>query len=571
MYHEFFGLNEPAFSIAVNPRYLYMSDQHREALAHLVYGIQNGGFVMLTGEVGTGKTTILRCLLEQLPENTDIAFILNPMASVLELLTTICEELGASYIDDDAGVKELTDALHAFLMVNHQKGRRTVLLIDEAQLLKVPVLEQIRLLTNLETTTEKLLQIMLIGQPELKTLLARPALRQLSQRITARFHLEPLSLAETHAYISHRLSVAGMAEYKNPFTSAMIKRIHKFSGGVPRLINILCERLLLGSYAKHKQQIDNDTFDVAVREVAGTNSQHERALEKAATRSGYHGLFILVLIIIMGLVWRFVPDEAAQITEPHTAPVITEASALNTSAQSLNPASAPSHKITVSSAPTLDMFAFSQRELAAAQLDLLDYLDIKDVKPDAPCSSLTAKGFSCEKAKVNSWDELKDVNRPALMTLVTPDKKWAYVLLIGLSDNYAMLLHNGEKKLVPWSQLAQDWNGDLLYVWSRPAEFKETIRLGDQGPMVTWLAEQFAQLDKQPAALTRHFFTDKLKKRVEFFQASQKILPTGEVGAQTLRRLNEVLGLDRLLIEIDASQLPRSSVEAAASSSGVGR
>ena len=169
MYHTFFGLTEPAFSIAVNPRYLYMSQQHKEALAHLLYGVAGGGFVMLTGEVGTGKTTIIRCLLEQMPENTDIAIVMNPMSNVPELLTTICDELDAAYVKDEPSVKDLTDALHTFLLRNHTRGRNTVLLIDEAQLLSIEALEQVRLLTNLETTTQKLLHIILVGQPELNT------------------------------------------------------------------------------------------------------------------------------------------------------------------------------------------------------------------------------------------------------------------------------------------------------------------------------------------------------------------------------------------------------------------
>src|SRR5690606_1979704 len=257
MYHDFFGLKEQAFSIAVNPRYLYMSDQHREALAHLLYGIQIGGFVLLTGEVGTGKTTIIRSLLEQLPEQTDIAMVFNPMANVPEMLGMILDELRVQYEKSQTSVKYLTDVLHHFLLDNHARGRNTVLLIDEAQLLSADALEQIRLLTNLETNTQKLLQIILVGQPELNTLLSRPRLRQLAQRITARFHLSPLNLAETRAYIAHRLQVAGLNGEKNPFTPGIVKKIHRFSGGIPRRINILCERILIGLYGHNQHQVDN--------------------------------------------------------------------------------------------------------------------------------------------------------------------------------------------------------------------------------------------------------------------------------------------------------------------------
>ncbi|WP_323816467.1 ExeA family protein [Cellvibrio sp. NN19] len=563
MYHDFFGLKEPAFSIAVNPRYLFMSDQHREALAHLLYGIQNGGFVMLTGEVGTGKTTIIRCLLEQLPPNTDIAIILNPMGSAPELLSTICDELGVGYIADDLTVKGLTDALNQFLLENHRKGRKTVLLIDEAQLLKVPVLEQIRLLTNLETTTEKLLQIMLVGQPELKKLLARPALRQLSQRITARFHLEALSLPETKAYIAHRLKVAGLPDHQRPFNDAMIKKIHQFSGGIPRLINVISERLLLGAYAQNHHQIDKHIFAAAVKEVAGTTTLEEE--KQASTRTSWHLLFVVAVIGVMAAVWWLVPDEA-----PVTPVVAQDAnnstnSAAQSSAATIQTlreqqlASGSLNELRNSSPAAASLspaaIALATRDQIAAQLALFSYVGISAADAKNPCLVVKASDYVCEKARINSWDELKDVNRPGLLTLATPDKKWVYALLIGLSENHALLLDNGAEKVVSWSELAKVWNGDLLYVWSRPKAFEQDLEMGDKSDLVTWIAEQFAVLDQQPAPLTRQYFTERLQKRVELFQSTQNILPNGVINAQTLRRLNEVLGVDKLLVELDEQKL----------------
>ena len=240
MYYQYFGLTEAPFSIAVNPRYLFMSARHRDALAHLLYGVgTSGGFILLTGEVGTGKTTINRCLLEQLPHDTDIAIILNPALNAMELLATACDELGISYDVDNHTLKTLTDKLHGFLLENHARGRKTVLLIDEAQHLDFDVLEQIRLLTNLETNSEKLLQIILIGQPELAQMLAQPELRQLNQRITARYNLEPLNLDETGAYIHHRLQVAGMSPDRIIFPSSVVRGIYQRTRGIPRVINVL--------------------------------------------------------------------------------------------------------------------------------------------------------------------------------------------------------------------------------------------------------------------------------------------------------------------------------------------
>lgn len=559
MYHEFFGLKEPAFSIAVNPRYLFMSDQHREALAHLLYGIQNGGFVMLTGEVGTGKTTMIRCLLEQLPANTDIAIILNPMASAPELLSTICDELGVEYIADELTVKVLTDALNQFLLDNHRKGRKTVLLIDEAQLLKVPVLEQIRLLTNLETTTEKLLQIMLVGQPELKKLLARPALRQLSQRITARFHLEALNLVESKAYIYHRLKVAGMPEHQLPFSDAIIKKIHEFSGGIPRLINVICERLLLGAYAQNRHQVDKQIFAAAVKEVAGTATQQE-VKEAAASRTSWHAVFVGVVALVMAGVWFLVPDQVpANANSSNTQHSSVDASLV--ASGSVIDARRFVSSVAASSSPAIAapvenlLTNVATRDQVAAQLALFKFAGLNAIDKQAPCTSLNKSTYECAKAKLNSWDELKELNRPGVMTLATPNKKWVYALLIGLSENHALFLVDGAEKVIPWSELVLQWNGDFLYVWSRPAGFEGSLQLGDRSDLVTWVAEQFAKLDQQPAPLTRQFFTDRLQKRIELFQANNGILPDGVFNDQTLRRLNEALGMDKPLAELDEQKL----------------
>lgn len=546
MYHDFFGLKEPAFSIAVNPRYLFMSDQHREALAHLLYGIQNGGFVMLTGEVGTGKTTMIRCLLEQLPENTDIAIILNPTANAPELLSTICDELGVNYISDELTVKNLTDVLNEFLLENHRKGRKTVLLIDEAQLLKVPVLEQIRLLTNLETTTEKLLQIMLVGQPELKKLLARPALRQLSQRITARFHLEALTSSETKAYIHHRLKIAGLPDHQQPFNAAIIKKIHEFSGGIPRLINVLCERLLLGAYAQNQHHIDKQIFAAAAKEVAGTATQQEEKV--AAARTSWHALLVAAVALVMAGVWFLLPDDM-----PGT--LLAPESASSSSSLGSSMASASSSSLAaVAPLPPLAIRS-STRDVIAAQLALGEYLALGIAATANPCLAASALNSVCEKTRLNSWDELKDVNRPGLMTLATEDKKWVHLLVIGLSENYLLVMHGGSEEIIPWRDVAPLWNGDFFYFWSRPQGFENTLQLGDKSDLVTWVAEQFALLDQQPAPLTRQFFTEKLKKRVELFQRTQNIFPDGVIGAQTLRRLNEVLGVDKPLVQLDEQKM----------------
>jgi general secretion pathway protein A len=280
MYASHFGLTEAPFSLTPDPRYLYMSEPHREALAHLLYGIEaGGGFVQLTGEVGTGKTTVCRCLLEQLPAHVDVALCLNPRLTDVELLATICDELHVPYRPETASLKLLVDALYRHLLDAHARGRRTVLVLDEAQDLNPEVLEQIRLLTNLETAREKLLQVILIGQPELIRLLDRPKLRQLAQRITARYHLSPLSRADTAAYVRHRLQVAG--RHGVVFTPGALRRVHRASRGIPRTVNAVCDRALLGAYTRSQAAVDAGTVSRAVAEVLG-RSGPPRAVRRLA-------------------------------------------------------------------------------------------------------------------------------------------------------------------------------------------------------------------------------------------------------------------------------------------------
>ncbi len=277
MYLTFFGLNEKPFSITPDPRYLFLSERHAEAMAHLLYGINEaGGFIQLTGEVGTGKTTIVRSLLAQAPENAEIALILNPRMTSPEFLLTLCEELGIGVPDSaERSLKDLVDILSGYLLRAHAAGRRVVLVVDEAQNLSPEVLEQVRLLTNLETNTRKLLQIILIGQPELRELLARNELRQLAQRITGRYHLDPLSEPETAAYVRHRLRVAGATT--EIFGRFGLREIHRLSGGVPRVINVICDRALLGGYSLDRHRITTALVRQAASEVFGRRFPPRRA------------------------------------------------------------------------------------------------------------------------------------------------------------------------------------------------------------------------------------------------------------------------------------------------------
>jgi general secretion pathway protein A len=267
LYKKYFGLSGSPFSIAPDTQYLYMSRQHREALGHLLYGANGGGgFVLLTGDIGAGKTTMCRCLLEMMPKHCDVAFIYNPKLSVEGLLSTICEEFRIKLPPQERNTEGYIDHINRYLLDSHAEFRNTILIVDEAQNLSIDVLEQLRLLTNLETNERKLLQIILLGQPELREILARPVLKQFAQRIIARHHLGPLSKAEVKAYVAHRLKVAGCE--RSLFTDGALSRIHGLTGGVPRLMNLLCDRALLGAYVEDKQQVDNKILANAAKEVS---------------------------------------------------------------------------------------------------------------------------------------------------------------------------------------------------------------------------------------------------------------------------------------------------------------
>ncbi len=512
----------------------------------MLYGVKEGGFVMLTGEVGTGKTTIIRCLLEQLPENTEIAIILNPMANIKELLCTICDEFEIAYPSRDTSIKAITDLLHKYLLSNHRQGKNTVLLIDEAQLLSAEVLEQVRLLTNLETATKKLLQIVLVGQPELNELLSQPRLRQLSQRITARFHLTPLTLEETQSYISHRLSVAGMPEGRNPFSPRIIKQIHRFTGGVPRIINILCERTLIGTYGHNKSEVDAKVFQLAKKEVEGNirSNAARKIRQPLVTYSVLSACGIIGLAIIFFSIRLMFGD-----TEP--VDTIADTAKPQEIVRQTNDKNEDDASKEISNADKQGKSAESSFEIednVQAQAILFEYLKF-DINPEThPCWQINTQGQYCGKAKFNTWEEIGSINRPMVLSLINENKFKSYAVLIGLQERFALLIdRENNRNIVDLEKLGPLWTGEVFYAWKKPESYSEPLSIGDSNSTVSAVAAQFALLDSQPKPLASKRFNRALQTRIKIFQREHNLADDGILGERTLMKLNETLGLSTTL------------------------
>lgn len=544
MYRHHFGLQCRPFSITPDPRFLYMSARHREALAHLLYGVgESGGFVQLTGEVGTGKTTVCRCLLEQAPDDVAVALILNPRLDAVELLATICDELGVAY-PEGATVKQLVDRLNAHLLDAHGRGRRTVLVIDEAQNLSAEVLEQVRLLTNLETTQDKLLQVILIGQPELKQILERSDLRQLAQRITARYHLEPLSFAETKDYVRHRLRVAGASG--RLFTDGALREIQARSAGVPRLINVLCDRALLGAYVEEKKRVDRRIVRRATREVLGRSPGDARRIAWLPWTGG------AALLIVAAVAWSVLnigsshldsDSQSALATRPvsQDGPIaIARAdearSGTNAPTASQTPPSVPP---AADSLPRLLADAGADaRDQAWQGLFALWQLQLPaGLQQGSPCRAAAAHGLRC-LSDAGSWSTLRNIDRPAILELVTSDGRRVPVLLQHLDDTVARVRIAGDVYNLPVSALQDQWYGDYTVLW-RPPVASAVLKVGDSGPDVRWLRAQLQRvLGAVPPVSDPDRFDSALEARVERFQRRHALRPDGIVGGRTLIQLN---------------------------------
>jgi general secretion pathway protein A len=524
MYNALFGLTQEPFSIAPDPRFLYMSERHREALAHLLYGVQGGGgFVLLTGAVGAGKTTVCRCFFEQKPPTCNLAYIFNPKLSVPELLATVCEEFGIA-VPAGGSVKDYVDPLNRFLLDSHAAGRTSVLIIDEAQNLSSDVLEQLRLLTNLETDTRKLLQIILIGQPELRDRLAEPGMEQVAQRVIARYHLEALAEPESAHYVRHRLSVAGLRGTL-PFDERALRRVHRHTRGVPRRINLLCDRALLAAYARGRTGVDAAMVDAAAREVFDDRTPPQTGRRVAAAGG--------VAVVLVGAAWWFTQHPQEPSDPARAAALAASAAASAASAPpgtsvavaprlSDGPASAPG-----AAWPVLDSAGLAARagwpDEPAAWRALATAWQVSPAAGDA-CTALAASGLACFRGPA-TLPLIRQLDRPGWLWMRSDNGPDVPALLAGLGERQAFLRLPDGVVAVSFTTLASRWTGEFATLYRPPPADDPTAWI--EARLIT---EQTGTL---PADTP-------LRIRIEAFQRAQGLRVDGLVGPLTVMQLNRV-------------------------------
>ena len=530
MYTSFFGLGEKPFAITPDPRYLFMSERHAEALAHLLYGINEaGGFIQLTGEVGTGKTTVVRSLLERMPGHADVAVILNPQLTPVEFVLTICEELGIFMRDDDASsIKDLVDILNKRLLEAHAKGRRVVVIVDEAQNLTPETLEQVRLLTNLETASQKLLQIILIGQPELREVLARVELRQLAQRITGRYHLAPLSRVETASYVNHRLKVAGSATGEI-FSATALREVHRLSNGIPRIINVICDRALLGAFTQEQHRIGPAMVRAAAGEVYGRpfNPPWIKLLVGASGT-------VAVLGLALG-VWQLLPSRAVGEDEGSAAATPPAAASLPApSPVAIEPAASAPEAVAAADIESLlkEQPGRTTTETAFAQL-----FELWGAKFDAakgrPCNQAQQQGLECVYQQ-GSWGQLRTLNRPAILTLIDEAGNAHQVVIAALDADAAKVRFPDTTRDISITSLSRLWYGDYLILWRPQVAAPRALSAGMQGAGVRWLRNTLNTVHGHSGdADSSDYYDEELVRMVEEFQRQHRLNVDGIAGVQT--------------------------------------
>jgi general secretion pathway protein A len=538
LYKQFFKFEKSPFSIAPDPQFLYLSSRHQEGIAHLLYGINmGGGFVALTGEVGTGKTTLCRSLLERIPDDVDIAYLLNPKLNAVELLASICDELVINYPEQTDSLKILIDLLNQHLLATHAKGRRTVLIIDEAQNLSLDVLEQIRLLTNLETSTTKLLQIILIGQPELRDLLNDSQLRQLNQRITARYHLAPLSLSETRAYIAHRLMVSG--GHPDIFNPGALKLIYKLTQGIPRLINILCDRSLLGAYSLETQTVNKAIVSKSAKEVLPTIPK-KKIIPIAAL------ITVLVsLVAVAGYLGKIFPWQKHLINQEQeiSATQATSTQHPRLPIQKEQPlALEPVTVIAEQTKPIIkqsfaDYIKLSPMSMSQAlKITLRQWEIYLPENSSVQCPLFKKTGLRCLPGKSN-WYQLANLNRPVILEFTVANEEKHFALLVGVIGD-KVVLRTDKIYTFPTQQILPFWKGVFLALWKPPSIDFQILYPTQVSPDILWLRQRLDQIQGVSETVSRaNYYDSSLEERVKHYQRQKHIIEDGLVGPLTVIHL----------------------------------
>lgn len=534
MYNQYFGLKENPFALSPDPRYLYLSQRHQDALAHLMYGITGGGgFVLLTGEVGTGKTLMIRALLQRLPETVDVALVLYPFLTVREFMVALCDDLRIKR-PSEPSLKALIDTLNAYLLENHAKGRRTVLIVDEAHRLNREVLEQIRLLTNLETTKEKLLQIVLVGQPELNAVLAQPEMRQLTQRITARYDLQPLTAHDTRAYIEHRCRVAGAAG--RLFSTIAEWWAHRLAHGVPRVINILCDRALLAAYARGKHHVGLKLVRAAARELENGPIPAARRRRIATVAASLLAVFVLA----GGAIWHWAPrwlPSSLRALAPEAAVSVSGTPA--TVEPGVAASSATTTPVTAPPAPSLtqvlaDPAIATDTDNAFQGLFTRWGLRYADYAGATGCERAAKAGLRC-LFESGTWNNLRQLNRPAIVELVDDAGTRHHVLLSSLDDQRVSFEFSGREYPFPLGEVERMWFGKYLLLWRPPEIGERIVRRGMRGPAVAWVRDALAHYGLARAGNPKsEAFDAELENQVREFQRRHQLEDDGVVGRMTL-------------------------------------
>ncbi|UXI00966.1 ExeA family protein [Photobacterium sp. TY1-4] len=572
MYKDFFGIAESPFSIVPSARFLYLSERHREALTHMLASLSGGGgFGLLTGEVGTGKTTVLRALVARLPQETQVAMVLNPALSAQELLATICDELGVDY-PQDASYKVLTDCIYRHLLANHSAGKQTLLLVDEAQHLMPDVLEQLRLLTNLETDSIKLLKVVLVGQPELQQLLQQERLRQLAQRITSRYHLLPLTDSEVEEYIHYRLQAVECLH--KVFEPAQTRQIARATGGIPRLINLVCDKAMLlacqqASHQASKAIVSQACDEVLSWQLPATNgaaagaepARHRRALLLS-------GALLAGGLLSAGIVYQAVQpsdwlsqlgqrlaltDTAANdgqavamstVVAVHPAPepeLVVQTSVPNLVLPPEQPAISPPPPQPDPAQRWQAVMTQSRSERQAMQT-LYRLWGYETRLSQANCETSQRVALSCYQGKTAALEQLRIINRPVLVTLQEPGQPPYYAVVYTLAPEHVELLLGGERIAVGYDWLQQRWQPGYTLLWRPPLGEESTIRYGQRGERVRWLDQHLSLLlGESPTRSDR--FDQVLLERLRRFQRAQDLAADGIAGPQTLMVIDSALNL----------------------------